>query len=148
MNGDDSKQRKRGSDENFTRFYINLGKMDRINPAKLMGLINENLNKNDVEIGQIEILKSFSFFEIDKTYADTILTAFKNAEYNGRSVIVEITTKPKGRDRSRSKRNFGGGDRRSRNEGFGGRKKTSGGYSGNKNSKFGSSQSSSRRSKR
>ena len=119
--------------------------MDRINPAKLMGLINENLNKSDVEIGQIEILKSFSFFEIDKTYADTILTAFKNAEYNGRSVIVEVTTKPKGRDRSRSRRSFGGGERRSRNEGFGGRKKTSGSYGGNK---FGTSKTSNRRSKR
>ncbi len=148
LNGDDSRERKRGSDENFTRFYINLGKMDKINPAKLMGLINENLNKSDVEIGQIEILKSFSFFEIDKTYADTILKAFNNAEYNGRSVIVEVTTKPKGRDRSRSKRSFGGGERRSRNEGFSGRKKSSGGYSGNKSSRFGNSKTTSRRSKR
>ncbi len=149
LNGDDTKERKRGTDENFTRFYINLGKMDRINPAKLMGLINENLNKTDVEIGQIEILKSFSFFEIDKAYGDTILKAFKNAEFNGRSVIVEVTTKPKGRDRSRSKRSFGGGERRSRSEGFGGRKKTSGSYGGNKSSRFGSSKtSSSRRSKR
>jgi len=148
LNGDDSRERKRGSDENFTRFYINLGKMDKINPAKLMGLINENLNKSDVEIGQIEILKSFSFFEIDKTYADTILKAFNNAEYNGRSVIVEVTTKPKGRDRSRSKRSFGGGERRSRSEGFGGRKNASGGYSGNKSSRFGTSKTTSRRSKR
>ena len=145
LNGDDTRERKRGGNENFTRFYINLGKMDRINPAKLMGLINENLNKSDVEIGQIEILKSFSFFEIDKTYADTILKAFTNAEYNGRSVIVEVTTKPKGRDRDRSKRRFGGGERRSRNEGFGGRKKTSGSYGGNK---FGTSKTSNRRSKR
>jgi len=145
LNGDDTRERKRGGNENFTRFYINLGKMDRINPAKLMGLINENLNKSDVEIGQIEILKSFSFFEIDKTYADTILKAFTNAEYNGRSVIVEVTTKPKGRDRDRSKRRFGGGERRSRSEGFGGRKKTSGSYGGNK---FGTSKTSNRRSKR
>jgi len=145
LNGDDTRERKRGSNENFTRFYINLGKMDRINPAKLMGFINENLNKSDVEIGQIEILKSFSFFEIDKKYSDTILKAFRNAEYNGRSVIVEVTTKPKGRDRNRSKRRFGGGERRSRNEGFGGRKKNSGSYGRNK---FGPSKTSNRRSKR
>jgi hypothetical protein len=89
-----------------------------------------------------------NFFEIDKTYADTILKAFKNAEYNGRSVIVEVTTKPKGRDRSRSKRSFGGGERRSRSEGFGGRKKTSGSYGGNKSGRFGTSKTNSRRSKR
>ncbi len=144
LNGDDSRERRRSSDENFTRFYINLGKMDRLNPAKLMGLINENLNKNDVEIGQIEILKSFSFFEIDKAYTDKIEDAFKNAEFDGRAVIVEVTTKPKQR-RNRSKRRFGSGERRGGN-GFSGRRKSSGGYEGKKKSrKYSDSKPTSRR---
>ncbi|MEN8186967.1 MAG: DEAD/DEAH box helicase [Bacteroidota bacterium] len=120
LNGDDSKDKGRSTDENFTRFYINLGKMDKINPAKLIGIINENIRKRDVEIGQIEILKSFSFFEIDKNYTDKILESFKNATFGNRNIIVEVTTKPKGRGRSRSKRkSFGGGSRNdgSRNEG-------------------------------
>ncbi len=109
LNGDDSRERTtRSGDENFTRFYINLGKMDKINPAKLMGLINENLNKNDVEIGQIEILKSFSFFEIDKAYEEAIIKAFKNTEFGGRSLIVEVTTKPKQRGRSGKRRRSDG----------------------------------------
>ncbi len=147
LNGDDSKERRRSSDENFTRFYINLGKMDRLNPAKLMGIINENLQKNDVEIGQIEILKSFSFFEIDKAYADETLKAFKNAYYNGRAIIVEITTKPKRRDRNRSRRKFSS-DRRS-GGGFNNRKKSSGGYgSSKKGNRYSSSKPTSRRSRR
>ena len=124
LNGDDSKERSRSTDDSFTRFYINLGKMDHINPAKLMGIINENLRKNDIEIGQIEILKSFSFFEIDKNYRDEVLEQFKGAEFGGRKIIVEVTTKPKTKGRSRSKRrSFGGGDRfkgnrdRDRNQG-------------------------------
>ncbi|MCK5638405.1 MAG: DEAD/DEAH box helicase [Flavobacteriaceae bacterium] len=111
LNGDSSKESRRSSDDSFTRFYINLGKMDDLNPAKLIGLINENLNKRDVEIGQIEILKSFSFFEIDKNYRDDVLEKLKGSEFGGRNVIVEVTTKPKTRGRSRSKRSFGGGDR-------------------------------------
>ncbi|MBT8384547.1 MAG: DbpA RNA binding domain-containing protein, partial [Bacteroidia bacterium] len=75
-----------------------------INPAKLMGLINENLNKNDVEIGQIEILKSFSFFEIDKAYEEAVIKAFRNTEFAGRALIVEVTTKPKQRGRSGKRR--------------------------------------------
>ncbi len=146
LNGDDSRERRRSSDENFTRFYINLGKMDRLNPAKLMGLINEHLNKNDVEIGQIEILKSFSFFEIDKAYADKVVDAFRNAEFDGRAVIVEVTTKPKQR-RNRSKRRFGSGERRGGN-GFSGRKRSSGGYGNKKSGKFSNSKPSSRRSRR
>jgi len=148
LNGDDSKERRRSSDENFTRFYINLGKMDRINPAKLMGLINENMESNDVEIGQIEILKSFSFFEIDKAFADKVIGAFRNAQFNGRSVIVEVTTKPKQRNRSRSKKRFGSGERRGGN-GFNDRKRSSGGYGDKKKSrKYSDSKPTSRRSRR
>jgi ATP-dependent RNA helicase DeaD len=113
LNGDDTKERRRSSDENFTRFYINIGKMDDLNPARLIGFINENLNKNNVEIGQIEILKNFSFFEIDKKVADEILSSFKNTEFEGRAVIVEVTTKPKSRNRSDRKRSGFGGGRRS-----------------------------------
>ena len=153
LNGDDSRERRRSSDENFTRFYINLGKMDQLNPAKLMGLINENLGNKDVEIGQIEILKSFSFFEIDKKFAEKIEDAFKNAEFDGRAVIVEVTTKPKNRSRSRSKKRFGSGERRGGNGFSGGRRKSSGGYSSDnkKGKRFGSSSKSkptSRRSRR
>ena len=112
LNGDDSKNRSRSTDDSFTRFYINLGKMDHINPAKLMGIINENLRKRDIEIGQIEILKSFSFFEIDKNFRDEVLEKFNGVEFGGRKIIVEVTNKPKTKGRSRSKRrSFGGGDR-------------------------------------
>ena len=136
LNGDDSRERRtRSTDENFTRFYINLGKMDGLNPARLIGLINENLKKSDVEIGQIEILKSFSFFEIDKAFAEQAIEAFQHAEFEGRSVIVEVTTKPKGGGgrRSGKKRSFGGGDR---NSGGGGRERRSGsgGYKGKSSS--------------
>ena len=113
LNGDDTKERRRSSDENFTRFYINIGKMDDLNPARLIGVINENLNKNNVEIGQIEILKNFSFFEIDKKVKDEVLSSFQNTEFEGRSVIVEVTTKPKTRDRGDKKRGGFGGGRRS-----------------------------------
>ncbi len=111
LNGDDSKERRRSGDENFTRFYINLGKMDKLNPARLIGFINENLNKKNAEIGQIEILKNFSFFEIDKKFGDEVLKSFSNTEFEGRAVIVEVTTKPKGRSRGRKSGGFGGGRR-------------------------------------
>jgi len=144
LNGDDSRERRsRSTDENFTRFYINLGKMDGLNPARLMGLINENLKQRDIEIGQIEILKSFSFFEIDKTYADKVVDAFRHAEFEGRSIIVEVTTKPKGGGRRSGKKRGFGGDRnsggrgRDRRSGGGYKGKSSGGgYKGKKKGGF------------
>jgi ATP-dependent RNA helicase DeaD len=98
--------------------------MDKLNPARLIGLINENIKKGNVEIGQIEILKNFSFFEIDKKVADEVLKGFRNVEFEGRGVIVEVTTKPKNRSRSRKRGGFGGG-RRSGGSRDGGRNKRS-----------------------
>ena len=56
LNNDDRPSRSRSGDEALSRFYVNLGKMDNLTPARLIGLINEQLKKRDVEIGQIEIL--------------------------------------------------------------------------------------------
>ena len=123
LNGDDSRDRKKFDDENLTRFYINLGKMDKLNPAVLIGLINDNLKKQNVEIGQIEILKSFSFFEIDKNFTDDVLEGFKNAYFDNRSIIVEVTNKSKS----------AGGTRRKKRP-FNGFKDNSGRSSSNSNS--------------
>ena len=108
LNGDDSKERNRNN-EDFTRFYINIGKMDRLNPARLMGLINENLPKGNVEIGKIEILKSFSFFEIEKNWEDKVLKGFRNVTFEGRTVIVEVTKTPKKGRGKRDKKSFNRG---------------------------------------
>ncbi|MCA0931234.1 DEAD/DEAH box helicase [Lutimonas saemankumensis] len=106
-NNDDPVDRKKPGDESLTRFYINQGKMDNLTPARLIGLINECLRKRDVEIGQIEILKSFSFFEIDKDFTQDVLERMNDAEFNNRSVIVEVTSKPKGRRNKRSSKGYG-----------------------------------------
>ncbi len=106
-NNDAPGDRKRPGDESLVRFYINQGKMDDLTPARLIGLINECLKKRDVEIGQIEILKSFSFFEIDKEFTKDVLEKMNEAHFNNRSVIVEVTAKPKGRSNKRSSKGFG-----------------------------------------
>ncbi len=115
----------RMSSDNMTRFFINLGRKDRLNPAKLMGLINEQGIDKNVEIGAIDILDTFSFFEIDNNYEAFTLEAFEKSrpEFNGRNVNIEITKERKGRRRSSSsrRRSGGGSDRSSGggNRGFG-----------------------------
>jgi len=106
---------KRRDDENMSRFFINIGRKDKLNPARLIGLINEqNITKN-IEIGQIEILDTFSFFELDKNFTDETISTFKenNVDFEGRNVNVEITEK------KRSGRG-GGGVRRRRDDDRGG----------------------------
>jgi ATP-dependent RNA helicase DeaD len=103
---------KRRDDENMSRFFINIGRKDRLNPARLIGLINDQDIAKNIEIGQIEILDTFSFFELDKNYQKETIDAFQKNDvtFEGRGVNVEITEK------KRTGRGGAGGKRKGRKE--------------------------------
>ena len=129
--------RARASSEDMTRFFINLGRKDKLNPAKLIGLINDQEIGDKIEIGAIDILDTFSFFEIDKNYEEKTLEAFaaNQPDFEGRSVNIEITKKEKsGVDsrKRRGKKSFGSSD-----GGFGRRRSAEGKSSKNKDEKGG-----------
>jgi len=110
---------KRRDDENMSRFFVNIGRKDKLNPARLIGLINDQNIAKNIEIGQIEILDTFSFFELDKTFESETVSAFQenNVDFEGRSVNVEITKKQRagrggsGERRSRSRSSEGSENR-------------------------------------
>ena len=103
--------RARSTNENMTRFFINIGRKDSLNPAKLIGLINDQNIGDKIEIGAIDILDTFSFFELDKDFEDKALNAFSSnqPDFDGRLVNIEVTKKERsgGRRRGGSKRPFG-----------------------------------------
>jgi ATP-dependent RNA helicase DeaD len=75
---------------NFKRLFINLGKTDGFFPEQLIELINKNTSGKKIPIGKIDLLKTFSFFEVDNDHADEIINALNNARFNDRRVAVEI----------------------------------------------------------
>ncbi len=98
------KSSKRGKGVEFTRFFINLGKMDGLKPVDVIGMINDYTGTKNFEIGEIDIRKTYSFFEVDKAYTKEILSAFKNKKLKKREINVEITTKePKNNNSDRRK---------------------------------------------
>ncbi len=121
----------RASSENMTRFFINLGRKDKLNPARLIGLINDQNIGEAIDIGAIDILDTFSFFEVEKEFESETLDAFeKNTpDFNGRTVNIEITKKEKATGRSRkNKKGFSKGGNKPRRKsnpasGFGRRRK-------------------------
>ena len=144
LSSKDTGRNGRGSNENMTRFFINIGRKDSLNPARLIGLINDQKITDNIEIGAIDILDTFSFFEIDKKFEEQTLNSFSEnqPEFSGRGVNIEITKKERGGGRRRGgKRPFGNKD----GGGFGRRRnseKSSGGRRSENNSK---NRSSSRR---
>jgi ATP-dependent RNA helicase DeaD len=84
-----------GSEAGFERFFISIGKKDNLNPGQLIAFINKETGYENINIGKINIMGSFSFFEADQDFTDRILTAFRRRiRFDGRRVKVEIA-KPK-----------------------------------------------------
>ena len=75
---------------NYTRLFINLGKSDGFYPEQLIELVNQNTKGKKVPIGKIDLLKSFSFFEVEASFADYLIAALNNAKFMERRVAVEI----------------------------------------------------------
>lgn len=81
---------KKRSNYEFSRFFFTLGKKNGINKRKIIDLVNEHLPGKSAEIGNIEVMKNFSFFEVDRRYEKQILKAFSNATYKGQKMGIDI----------------------------------------------------------
>lgn len=79
----------RTAEPGFSRLFINIGKMDNFFPTDLIGLLNKNC-RSRVEIGRIDLMQKFSFFEVEENEARNVVKALNRAKWNGRKVNVEI----------------------------------------------------------
>ncbi|MBN2595453.1 MAG: DEAD/DEAH box helicase [Marinifilaceae bacterium] len=86
------RDRGRGSGS-YSRFFFNLGKKNGIEKRTIIDLINQQLPNKSVDIGNIEVLKSFSFFEVDTRFENEVLKSFKNARYKGQKIGIDIAKK-------------------------------------------------------
>ena len=91
----------------YTRLFINLGKMDNFFPSELIGLLNSN-TRGRVELGRIDLMPKFSFFEVEEKEAGNVVKALNRANWNGRKVSVEIAGE-EGKDAPKGRRKTEGG---------------------------------------
>jgi ATP-dependent RNA helicase DeaD len=87
--GSKSERGGRGNYE-FSRFFFNMGKKNGIGKRTIIDMINQNMPNKNIEIGSIEVLKGFSFFEVDKRFENEVLKAFKDATYKGQRIGIDI----------------------------------------------------------
>lgn len=132
----DRGERRERNDANKTRFFVSLGKRDGLNPGGLLRVICDETGLTSSNIGKIDILPSFSFFEADDAHAQNILNKLNDADYEGNKISIEITkqkAEPRrggsnfGGGSSGSKGGFGGGNR-DRSYGGGGGSRSEGGF--------------------
>jgi ATP-dependent RNA helicase DeaD len=102
------------------RLFINLGKKDGFYPEHLIDLINKNTSGKKIPLGQIDLMRNFSFFEVEESYKDNLLEALKDVQYMNRKVILEVAQEKSKDDGERSsyRRDKGDGNSFRRDKGF------------------------------
>ena len=82
-------------DMEYSRFFFSLGKKNGISKRTIIDMINQQMPGKSVEIGNIEVLKGFSFFEVDARFEKEISKALQNARYKGQRIGIELANKKK-----------------------------------------------------
>lgn len=72
----------------YVRFFIALGKRDNYYARDIIGLINRYTNK-PVNIGRIDLMTNFSFFEVPEDQAHIIERTMRHVNVKGRGVAVD-----------------------------------------------------------
>jgi ATP-dependent RNA helicase DeaD len=86
-----SRDKKGRKSENMTRFFFNLGKRDSLKKTDMLDIINKATSraKKRPDVGEIEILDKFTFFEIDKNFKHEILKNIQMMKFKGKEMRTE-----------------------------------------------------------
>lgn len=86
----DRKSRKKS--ENMVRFFFNLGKRDELKKVDVLDIINQSTKKSGkkADIGDIEILEKFTFFEVEKSFKNEVMGNINNKKFKGREMRLEV----------------------------------------------------------
>ncbi len=139
-----SRRRDRGKRDNYkdeskTRFFVSLGRKDGLNPGGLLRVVCDSTGLTSKDVGRIDIMGAFSFFEVDKEYSDLVRNKANGAVYEGKTVKVEMTNSKQDQQKKttdkRRQRNSGGAGRAGGGRAGGSRGLSGGGRSGNSRSR-------------
>ncbi|SEW47723.1 ATP-dependent RNA helicase DeaD [Chryseobacterium wanjuense] len=89
----DRSAKPRRRNENMVRFFFNLGKKDQLKKLDVLDIINKATSgkgKKRAEIGDIEILEKFSFFEVEKSFKDNVLSNIGSMKFKGKEMRAEV----------------------------------------------------------
>ncbi|MAJ44944.1 MAG: DEAD/DEAH box helicase [Candidatus Marinimicrobia bacterium] len=100
LSKNDNRREKRSRSQRrkskFVNLFINLGLKNNLNPNRLMGIINESLHSDNAIIGKIEIMKKFTFFELEENKKYQLIKNLSNQEFEGEKILIEVAKeKPK-----------------------------------------------------
>ncbi len=89
----------------FTRFVLNVGRRQGIQPEGLLGTINGIPGVGRIKVGKISIKRNTALIEAETQFTSQILEAFQHAEINGKTVSIEVMPGNHSAQRRRPRKN-------------------------------------------
>lgn len=83
----ENKDRK-SSTKKGNRFFINVGKSDGVSKSDMVDFIAETVKIRKSDVGDIDLQKNCSFFEVDKRHSKNVANSFKGIYIDGRELRV------------------------------------------------------------
>lgn len=83
---------RREAEAGYERLMVNVGKANGFFPGNLMELVNRNVNGPKPAIGRIDLLPTYTLFDVRKDDAHRVLDALKHADFFGDKIHAEIAS--------------------------------------------------------
>ncbi|MCF6186720.1 MAG: DEAD/DEAH box helicase [Desulfobulbaceae bacterium] len=91
-----------GDKQQFTRFFLNVGRRDGVMPQGLLGKINDASGIGRIKVGKIDIMRNSVLLEAESRFTPQILDAFQHMTINGKTVSIEVARENRGASRPKA----------------------------------------------
>lgn len=89
----DKDKDRRTAERGMARIYVNVGKADGFFAGNLIELLNKNVAGPRVDVGRIDLLPSYSLFDVRKADANRVVAALKGLDFFGKRLYSEVADK-------------------------------------------------------
>ena len=96
----DKEKDRRTAEAGMERIYVSAGKADGFFAGNLIELLNKYVEGKRVDVGRIDLMPSYSLFDVRKSDAKRTVAALKGAEFFGKRLFSEIASADKDYARS------------------------------------------------
>lgn len=106
---------KSGAEAGFKTIVVDLGYRQKVNPSRLMGVINDVMEGTKIRIGKIDMDKTFSRIDVEERYAVEIASRLAGAKTGSYTINAYFEEGENAKPHRSSRGNYGGGRREDRN---------------------------------
>lgn len=103
----DKEKDRRTAEPGFERVYVSAGKADGFFAGNIIEILNKFTEGKRVDVGRIDLLPSYSLFDVRKGDARRAVDAIKGAEFFGKRLYAEIADPDKDYARSSDRKSKG-----------------------------------------